>query len=227
MASPLGHSLISFILARTERTRLQAGNRFAWYAFAILAGNAPDLDFLPGLLLDEPFRFHRGATHSLVAACAFGGIVYFLARRMTPRAGALALLGFSCYSSHLVLDLPAVPLCWPFFSSHAAIALPSIGEAINWERAGSTANFIEVLFSMAFVQTMVVEALVLLPALLAVWALGKSRNLAAVGGKGMQLLRPTTTALRQPDACVSGIDRPGDTQARPTKRMMKATALES
>jgi membrane-bound metal-dependent hydrolase YbcI (DUF457 family) len=177
MASPLGHSLIGLILVRTQRAATVGGNRFAWYAFAMLAANAPDLDFLPGLLLDEPFRFHRGPTHSLVAACAFGAIVYLLARRMTSRAGAVAALGTSCYASHLMLDLPSIPLFWPFSSAYPAIAWPSIGEAIGWETAGSTAKFIDVLFSKPFAQTMVVEALVLLPVLLVVWVLTKPRQL--------------------------------------------------
>lgn len=129
MASPLGHSLIGLILAHTQRTPFLGGGRYAWYAFAILAANAPDLDFLPGFLLDEPFRFHRGPTHSLLAACTFGGIVYLVARKITPRPGAIAAWGASLYASHLVLDLPSIPLLWPFSSAEPAIAWPSIGEA--------------------------------------------------------------------------------------------------
>lgn len=184
MASPLGHSLIGFIIARTQRATSDAHNSFAWCAFAILAANAPDLDFLPGFLLDEPFRFHRGPSHSLLAACVFSGIVYLLARHMTPRAGALTALGLSCYGSHLVLDLPGVPLFWPFSSAHPAIALPSIGEAIGWERAGSTANFVQVLFSKSFVQTMVVEALVVVPILVALRVVVRFRRFSAMAGKG-------------------------------------------
>jgi membrane-bound metal-dependent hydrolase YbcI (DUF457 family) len=149
-----------------------------WYAFAVLAANAPDLDFLPGLLIDQPFRFHRGPAHSLVAAGAFGVIVYYLARRMTPRPGALATLGFSCYGSHLVLDLPGIPLFWPLSTAELGIALPSLGEAIGWERAGSTASFVAVLCSRALVQTMLVEALLLVPGLLVVWLLMKRDRFA-------------------------------------------------
>lgn len=177
MASPLGHSLIGLMLARSERATSQTCNRLAWYAFAVFAANVPDLDFLPGLFLDEPFRFHRGPAHSLLAACAFGGLVYLLALRTTPRAGTLAALGFSCYVTHLVLDLPGIPLFWPFSSVHPSIALPSLGEAIAWERAGSTASFLEVLFSRAFVQTIVIEALILLPALVVVWLAIKLHSL--------------------------------------------------
>ena len=201
MASPLGHGLIGLIIARTQRTTSQLGSRyFAWYAFAILSANAPDLDFLPGLLLDEPFRYHRGPVHSLAAAFAFGGLVYILARRRMSQARTLAALGFSCYSSHLLLDLPGVPLFWPFSWSQPALALPSIGEAVGWQRLGDTATFVEILFSRAFVQTMIVEALVLLPILLAVWALLKPRPSATVEAKKPRLMRRGSRALPNPSA---------------------------
>ncbi len=207
MASPLGHSLIGFIIARAQCATPEVHNSFIWFAFAILAANAPDLDFLPGLLLDQPFRFHRGLTHSLMAACVFSGIVYLLARRMTPRAGALATLGFSCYASHLALDLPGVPLFWPFSSAHPAIALPAIGEAIGWERAGGTANFLDVLFSRAFFQTMAVEALVVLLSLVALRMLVKFRSTILAEGKARLPSRSGIPALRHCSADTAAAKR--------------------
>lgn len=180
MASPLGHSLIGLILARTHRVTPHGSTPLWWYAFAILAANAPDLDFLPGLFLDQPFRFHRGPAHSLMGAFVFGALVYALARGRTPRAGALAALGLGCYVSHLLLDLPGIPLLWPFSSAHLGLALPSLTEAIGWERTGGTAIFIDVLLSKAFVQTMIVEALVLLPTLLVVLGLMKLRHIGVL-----------------------------------------------
>jgi inner membrane protein len=96
--------------------------RWRTVALYLFAANAPDLDFIPGLLMGNPERYHHGPSHSLGFAILFG-----LALSLTT---ALFKLGdgrrnfsvfFSLYFSHVLLDylstdssIPyGVPLFWP------------------------------------------------------------------------------------------------------------------
>ena len=64
MPSPVGHSIIAFTFYRlSARPHEPLGwRKLALYLFA---ANAPDLDFIPGLLIGQPDRFHHGAGHSV------------------------------------------------------------------------------------------------------------------------------------------------------------------
>lgn len=103
------------------------GDPLLW--LAVVSASAPDLDFLPGLLLGNEALFHRGAGHSLGGACLYGLLVLLAARVLTGSwKGALhpALLASGLYLSHLVLDLighdPGPPhgiqFFWPFSDSY-------------------------------------------------------------------------------------------------------------
>ena len=101
------------------------------FAALVLAGNAADFDFIPGILIGEPGLFHHGPMHSLFAAAAFGAFAAPFARwlgfRSIWRCGVLMALAFA---SHLFLDMmasddgapSAVPLFWPL--SDQMISLP-------------------------------------------------------------------------------------------------------
>lgn len=115
MATPLGHALIGAGIG----ARFQRHGRMARVLFVgALAGVAPDLDFLPGLLAGAPARFHHAQSHSILAAIVAGGLFYLL---LQPRAVLWGLVGGLGYASHLLLDLVTVddaapfgiPLLWP------------------------------------------------------------------------------------------------------------------
>src|ERR1044071_7547790 len=63
MPSPVGHSLAGLIAYQIapEIDGMARGRVVALY---LLAANAPDLDFLPGLIVGDPNRFHHGISHS-------------------------------------------------------------------------------------------------------------------------------------------------------------------
>jgi membrane-bound metal-dependent hydrolase YbcI (DUF457 family) len=126
MPSPVAHTLFGL----TGLHLLQAGfpgsfsQTWPLSGLILLASLAPDLDFIPGLVLGDPGRYHQTLSHSLsvsfLAALALGS----LARRSFPgtpwwRWVGLMLLFFL---GHLVLDFftedtrPPIgfPLCWPF-----------------------------------------------------------------------------------------------------------------
>jgi inner membrane protein len=116
MPSPIGHSLIGYIIYRASPMPVKAPP-WQLIIFCLIAANAPDFDFLPGLLIGNAARFHHGPSHSIGFAILFGLVagVFFLRR----------LYGFvisaSLYLSHVLLDYlvldpsppHGVPLFWP------------------------------------------------------------------------------------------------------------------
>jgi inner membrane protein len=88
-------------------------------AVGALAAIAADFDFLPGLMVGHPGRFHHAESHSIL----FAYLVALLASVLTKRTnrGWTLLAGLS-YASHLVLDLvttdnslpSGIPLFWPW-----------------------------------------------------------------------------------------------------------------
>jgi membrane-bound metal-dependent hydrolase YbcI (DUF457 family) len=91
----------------------------------LLAGNAPDLDFIAGMLIGDPFEFHRGASHSVTAAIIFGLGSFLAARLLAFRSpGRFSLLMSLAYVTHILLDMLSplgdpergVKAAWPFLS---------------------------------------------------------------------------------------------------------------
>jgi membrane-bound metal-dependent hydrolase YbcI (DUF457 family) len=90
---------------------------------AVALGNAPDLDFLPGLAVGRPDAFHRGVTHTLGAVLAVGLAAWALARwrGSSESPGWWAAFAALAFGSHLVVDactVDAVPpegarFLWP------------------------------------------------------------------------------------------------------------------
>jgi membrane-bound metal-dependent hydrolase YbcI (DUF457 family) len=104
-----------------------------WTALLVFAANAPDLDFVPGILVGEPDRFHHGPAHSLGGALLFAALAWVIARRVQPKkAGAAALLMGLGFMSHLFLDMCSmdtrapngVPLFWPLDSTYIMMPIP-------------------------------------------------------------------------------------------------------
>lgn len=167
MASPVGHALMG--LAAGRGISRPGQRQLGWYAFAIVAGNAADLDFLPGILIDQPFAFHRGPTHSLAAALAFGLLVYLACARRLRRPWRAAAIGGAAYATHLALDMPHIPLFWPLWSEPPAIAWPSLPLSLPWAKDGGAMAAMDVLLSAELLYVLAIETAVYLPALAAVW----------------------------------------------------------
>ncbi len=148
MPSPVGHSLAAVALSGLGRRwfgpsasstpgavpgrRRVFARELTLLGGLIFAANAPDLDFVPGILIGDPDRFHHGPSHSLGAALLFGIICTLAARafrvRRPIRFGLLMTIAFI---SHLVLDMfsidrrpPAgVPLLWPFSQHYFVVPI--------------------------------------------------------------------------------------------------------
>lgn len=115
MSTPVGHMLAgataSFGARPDTSLRKQLGA-------GALVGASPDLDFLPGLLIGDPARFHHGPTHSLAFVLLVAAVAWLVVSRDRWR---WALTAGLASASHLGLDLlttdPSAPvgvqLLWP------------------------------------------------------------------------------------------------------------------
>ncbi|MFN2432655.1 MAG: metal-dependent hydrolase [Gemmatimonadota bacterium] len=155
MATPIGHSLAGAAVYAFSGRPVRPPRRDLLVACVILA-NAPDLDFLPGLLAGDPGRYHQGVTHSLVAAPAAAAIgAAFLAWRGVSLRTGFVLLAFA-YVSHLALDFFGgsdsnppfgVPLLWPFSDVRLASPVPLV-MGVRHEVEGSSLNWLLSLFNL-------------------------------------------------------------------------------
>jgi membrane-bound metal-dependent hydrolase YbcI (DUF457 family) len=103
MTSPIGHTLAGCAVALAL---IPSGVPHAWEAWAccLISANLADADFIPGLLTGNPRAFHRGGSHTIMAAFIVAATVASLwtwsAMSWLDRAGLI----FVAYASHLGLD---------------------------------------------------------------------------------------------------------------------------
>jgi len=124
MCTPVGHSLagMAIFYATGNKPAKEDIRRLGWF---ILLANLPDFDFIPGILLGEPGRYHHGISHSI----GMGLIVFLLAwwwasARFARNRITIAFTAFALVGSHLLLDWltwdppgtngQGVPLLWPW-----------------------------------------------------------------------------------------------------------------
>jgi inner membrane protein len=124
---PLAHSaagVAAFLVFRDDSAnRLSRTKRAALLLLVVFAANVPDLDFIPGMVVGEPNRFHHGVSHSLLASGALAMILYWSVRRYFAELSKKSLLFIliAASASHPLLDylsidtMPpyGVPLLWP------------------------------------------------------------------------------------------------------------------
>jgi membrane-bound metal-dependent hydrolase YbcI (DUF457 family) len=131
MASPIAHSFAGFwtFLAFMARSKVRLAAQLREYLpqilVLILLANLPDFDFFLGLFLGNANDLHRGFTHSLAAAI-FVSLALSCVWRIVPGFWRSALLYFTAYGSHLLIDLftglrlgwsstgYGIPLFWPW-----------------------------------------------------------------------------------------------------------------
>jgi membrane-bound metal-dependent hydrolase YbcI (DUF457 family) len=188
MALCLAHATAGYLAY--EALRPAGPHRLDLLAGAVVLANAPDLDFVPGLVLGQPDAFHRGVTHTLGAAMVMTAVTWLLARwRRAERPGWWDCLAAVAYGSHLLVDwmtVDAVPpvgiqMLWPLSDAwlHAPVNL--LGEVII-DRSGRT----------AFVRSL------LTPTALLAW--GREVGIAVVAIASVHLLRAVRGTLAAPVA---------------------------
>jgi membrane-bound metal-dependent hydrolase YbcI (DUF457 family) len=104
MALPIAHATVGYLMHRADPR--DAGFRGWPRALAYMAiANRPDADFLIGFVAGQPGRFHRGVSHTLVAAVVFGLLAAAFTRwRWRDRFLPAALMVAAVYASHLAVD---------------------------------------------------------------------------------------------------------------------------
>jgi inner membrane protein len=127
MPSPIGHTLAGCTVALAV---IPPGMPQAWEAWAwcLISANLADVDFIPGLLMGNLRAFHRGASHSLLAALGVAVLGAALWTESSIPWLTRALLIFLTYGSHVGLDglTPGrgVLLGWPFSRRRFRLARP-------------------------------------------------------------------------------------------------------
>lgn len=187
MPLPIAHSLLGgAVCVACDRDGATAGYRRL--ALAVVLANGADLDYLPGVLVGDPHRFHRMATHSLGWAVLVAVLAAWLVRRGWVRAWPLrrgwrsgaagtALMVGLLWASHVLLDSlnadfsepVGVMMFWPL--SHMWV--PAIPLFYNVDKISGPASplvFVRSLATAHNVRAMLLEVALLGPLLgLAVW----------------------------------------------------------
>ena len=127
MATPIGHLMAGAAIG----SFMSRGNNLPFTAsMGALAAIAADFDFLPGLFLGAPSRFHHAQSHSITFALLAGILALIWARKARLFWGILIGLA---YASHLALDLltfddsppHGIPIFWPWLTEafHCPVTL--------------------------------------------------------------------------------------------------------
>ena len=133
MSTPLGHFLLGAAIGAAIRPER------SWARAALIGGVcgvAADLDFLPGLVLGDPARFHNAFTHSFACAAAAGVL---LALACSADRRRWLLLGATAFASHLLLDYLTfddsppfgIPLFWPWSSGRFTSPQPVFDNVVR------------------------------------------------------------------------------------------------
>ena len=126
MALPIAHTTAGYLIHRLDRRRTGFAGWQRALAFIAIA-NLPDADFLVGFVVGQPGAFHRGLSHTLLAALVFGAALAALTRWRLRERWLPASVVFACvYGSHLLLDALTVDergpagaqFFWPFSGAY-------------------------------------------------------------------------------------------------------------
>ena len=178
MATPVGHSIIGLACGRFYGSTT-IGPSWRWYLFAIVAANAADFDFLPGLLIGDINRYHQLASHSILVALLFGGLVTLAAWRHTSNPVKWGVLSSIIYATHLVVDCftndirapHGIPLFWPFSQEHFIMPVTLFGGVKHGVPGQSISVVIGEIFSWHNFKGIALEVVVLSPLLILSWAI--------------------------------------------------------
>lgn len=129
MPTPVGHSVTALVSISFLYPWSLSLITSPWLWFALISANAPDLDFLPGILIGNEGLYHRGPSHSVGAAVLYGlaaGLVVFVFTRSHWKARRAFSVGGGLVLLHLVLDIfvrdPGEPygieLLWPLTDAY-------------------------------------------------------------------------------------------------------------
>jgi membrane-bound metal-dependent hydrolase YbcI (DUF457 family) len=182
MALPIVHSTAGYLVQRLDRRRTPWAVPTRALAFMVI-GNLPDIDFLVGFVLGRPGAFHRGISHTVLAALVFGVLGATVARwRRWDGWWPAFLLCFAGYASHLLVDAftidqrgPAgAQFFWPLSDAYYISPVTIFGEIIIDGR--SRLGFVRSILAWPTVGVLVREALFALATLASVRLFERMRS---------------------------------------------------
>lgn len=109
MPLPLAHSaagLSAYLAFRPKFMHKTQKEGLYLLGICLACANMPDIDFVPGILIGEPSKFHPSPSHSIVVCLITALVVYFFAGKKLQEIPGKFLLGsiFVSLLSHPVLD---------------------------------------------------------------------------------------------------------------------------
>ena len=176
MPSPVGHILFAFAISGVPKPRDVLTQW--WPVLVLLAAIAPDLDFLPGIVIGDPNRFHHGPTHSIAAAVVFTLAIALMFRSLSKTQ---ILVLFLVYAGHVLIDTPAKDLgapfgralFWPFDSHNGISPVTRFSNFSRGTRNEGLGGVIRDIFSVRTLWTVAIEMAILGPLL---WLTGRYRR---------------------------------------------------
>jgi inner membrane protein len=178
MATPVGHSLAGYAI---YRFLVSAKDRPAAFPLlAVAAANAPDLDFVPGILVGAPAMYHQEMSHSFAFAILAGGLGAVILRVVADTGARIGFaLGFFGYSSHLIIDLFGpdnirppfgIPLFWPLTERTFLSPVPLfLGVHHAGRASSSTSEWMHGILTFHNVAAVGLEIVLILPFVLLTW----------------------------------------------------------
>ncbi len=175
MASPVGHLLLALSCTGFRERSAKPWPALVWVVI-FTACWAPDFDFLPGILIGEPNRYHHGASHSLAGALLFSSAIALSFRKLTDNRVSLGRIAFLAYTSHLLgdwltIDTRApigIPIFWPLNDSYFISPLLIFQDIRHGADGTGLAGFLIEVFSIANLSAIGLELVITLPVLVAV-----------------------------------------------------------
>ncbi len=180
MSSPFGHSLAGYLVVAFS-SKAVVVNNFRVLLLCAFVANAPDLDFIPGMVIGKPNLFHHGISHSLGAGIL---LAFLLSVVMKGKGGKSIrkrfLLFFSLYCSHLLLDYVSqdgrapigIPLFWPFSQKYYIAPYPILPPIMHAPLDNATIDqFLSEVFSAHNLYVVFFELATVLPAILIVMSM--------------------------------------------------------
>jgi len=166
MASPVAHSFAGywifqfFAQSKFRLLRFSRGNLLPLGILVVVA-NLPDFDFLLSMAIRGNLNdLHHGFTHSLPVAALVSVVLTFTWPIATTFWGS-ALVYFTAYSSHLLIDLftgqrlgwtntgYGIPLFWPLSQMYSSPLILIIGvQHQNLAAVWSVQNAVSVMYEL-------------------------------------------------------------------------------
>lgn len=174
MPTPIGHSLLTTAIYLGANQQKLKRNWFD-YLICLFVGIFPDLDFIPGLILGQPSRFHHGLTHSLFFGIIIGTTTgLFIGRIKRHNWWCYAILFTAVYFSHLVADFFGVDtrfpygeqLFWPFWQGYL---ISPVSLFLDVYRSSESGDFFISLFNYHNLTAIAIELFIGIPILILVY----------------------------------------------------------